>query len=68
MHQIFFLTGVFLSLFGGIVSVVFWIPRVVDRRQLKDILGNRYPFIYIIYSANGPLLFVAGIALVLFSR
>ncbi len=50
---------------GLLVSVVFWIPRVVDRTMLREILGRRYPLVYLVYTANGPGLFVLGLLLVL---
>ena len=47
--------------FGAVVSILFWLPRVVDRNRLKQALGERYPIIYIIYLANGPGLFMLGL-------
>lgn len=49
--------------FGCGVSIVFWIPKLVDRNRLKELLGRRYPVIYFIYLANGPLLLGLGIFL-----
>ena len=48
---------------GGLVSILFWVPRLVDRRKLRELLGPRYPVVYLIYSANGPLLVLAGLIL-----
>ena len=63
--MLFLVTGIILILTGGLVSVLFWVPGLVNRRQLKDLLGSRYPLIYLVYSANGPVLFLAGILLVM---
>lgn len=60
---IFLLAGLTFLTFGGAVSVLFWLPSLVDRRRLRELLGRRYPLIYLVYSANGPLLVVAGIVL-----
>ncbi|MDA8165130.1 MAG: hypothetical protein M0017_08895 [Desulfobacteraceae bacterium] len=60
-----FYLGVFLIVLGLLVSVLFWIPQVVDRSRLKALLGPRYPRIFIIYIANGPGLLLLGILLLL---
>ncbi|MFZ5775214.1 MAG: hypothetical protein ACOY3Z_07005 [Thermodesulfobacteriota bacterium] len=58
-------TGVALSILGALVSVLFWVPRLVDRQRLRDILGPRYPLVYVVYLANGPFLLLLGILLML---
>lgn len=55
-----------LMLFGLFVSVGFWVPRFCDRARLKDLLGTRYPLVYLVYVANGPLVF--GLGLFLYRR
>jgi hypothetical protein len=60
---IFLLAGLTLLLFGAAVSLLFWLPRLVDRARLRELLGRSYPLVYLIYLANGPLLVVAGIML-----
>jgi hypothetical protein len=56
--------GVFLIIAGLLVTVLFWVPGVVDRRYLKNLLGSRYPVIYFIYLANGPVLMLLGLLLI----
>ena len=55
--------GSLLAIVGGIVSIVFWIPGIIDRKKLKDLLGSRYPMIFMVYGANGPALFLLGLFL-----
>jgi hypothetical protein len=63
--MLFLVAGIILVVTGGLVSVVFWIPGLVDRQNLREMLGSRYPLIYVVYSANGPILLLAGILLLL---
>lgn len=60
---IFLLAGLALLAVGAVVSVLFWLPGLVDRAKLRELLGRRYPLVYLVYTANGPLLVVAGIVL-----
>lgn len=60
---IFLLAGLLLLAFGSAVSLLFWLPGLVDRGKLRELLGSRYPLVYLVYTANGPLLVVAGIVL-----
>lgn len=62
---IFLLAGLFLLAFGAAVSLLFWLPGLVDRAKLRELLGSRYPLVYLVYTANGPLLLVAGIVLLI---
>ncbi len=55
--------AVFLMIAGALISILFWIPGLVNRQSLKEILGKRYPVIYFVYLANGPVLFLFGLAL-----
>lgn len=59
------LTGMALACLGAIVSVLFWIPGLLDRQRLREILGSRYPLVYVVYLANGPFLLLLGILLML---
>lgn len=63
--MLFLVAGGVLILTGGLVSVLFWIPGVLDRNKLKALLGSRYPLVYPVYFANGPVLLVAGVLLVM---
>ena len=65
MHTILASTGLVLALVGLTVSVVFWIPRLCNRARLKEMLGSRYALVYVVYIANGPVLLVLGLILVL---
>ncbi|MCB2184049.1 MAG: hypothetical protein KQH63_18650 [Desulfobulbaceae bacterium] len=54
------LIGIGFVVIGTIVSLIFWIPGIIDKKQLKQIMGNRYSLIYFIYFTNGPLLLIIG--------
>lgn len=62
---IFLLAGLALLAVGATVSGLFWLPGLVDRAKLRELLGRRYPLVYLVYTANGPLLVVAGIVLLI---
>jgi len=64
MCSIYLLAGLTLSLVGAIVTIAFWIPKLVNRHLLKQSLGKKYILVYIIYSANGPLLLILGLFLI----
>jgi hypothetical protein len=57
------ISGIMLMLFGLTVSVIFWIPSFFDRSKIREVMGNRYPLVYIVYIANGPMLIVFGFLL-----
>lgn len=57
-----------LILFGGLVTILFWIPKVVNRVQLKEILGRRFPLVYIFYFSNGPFLLGIGLYLLWYAK
>ncbi|MFH1020985.1 MAG: hypothetical protein V1782_10320 [Pseudomonadota bacterium] len=65
MHTIFATIGLVLALVGLVISVAFWIPRLCNRARLKEILGSRYPVVYVVYIANGPLLLLLGATLLI---
>jgi hypothetical protein len=58
-----FSLGIFLVVLGLLVSVLFWVPAIVDRPRLKSLLGPRYPLLFVIYLANGPALLLLGLLL-----
>jgi len=60
MHTVFASIGLILAIVGLAVSVTFWIPRLCNRTRLKEMLGSRYPVVYVVYIANGPLLMLLG--------
>jgi hypothetical protein len=57
--------GILLLLVGLTVSVLFWVPAVVNRPRLKELLGSRYPLLYIVYAANGPALVLLGLVMLI---
>jgi hypothetical protein len=63
MHTFFAITGMILATIGLLISVLFWIPGICNRRRLKEMLGSRYPVVYVVYIANGPLLLALGLLL-----
>jgi len=63
MHTVFATIGLALAITGLAVSVAFWIPGLCNRTRLKEMLGSRYPIVYVVYIANGPLLLLLGIIL-----
>ncbi len=68
MHTILAGTGLVLAILGLFVSVAFWIPRLCNRTRLKEMLGSRYPVVYAVYIANGPLLLLLGAILLITFR
>jgi hypothetical protein len=63
MHTFFAITGMILATIGLLISVLFWIPGICNRKRLKEMLGSRYPVVYVVYIANGPLLLALGLIL-----
>ncbi len=68
MHTIFATIGMILAVAGLAVSVAFWIPGLCNRNRLKEILGSRYPLVYVVYVANGPMLLLLGVILLISFR
>lgn len=68
MHTILAGTGLVLAILGLSISVAFWIPRLCNRTRLKEMLGSRYPVVYVVYVANGPLLLLLGAILLITFR
>lgn len=56
-------SGIVLILFGLAVTIAFWLPGLIDRNRLRSVLGKRYPLVYVVYTANGPLLILLGLLL-----
>ncbi len=52
--------GILLMLIGTLVSILFWVPQVVNQKRLKVILGPKYKMIYFLYFTNGPFLILIG--------
>lgn len=68
MHTIFSSIGLILAIVGLAISVAFWIPRLCNRTRLREMLGSRYPVVYVVYIANGPLLLLLGAILLITFR
>ena len=68
MHTIFSSIGLILAISGLAISVAFWIPRLCNRARLREMLGSRYPVVYVVYIANGPLLVLLGVILLITFR
>jgi hypothetical protein len=66
--MIIILSGIMLMFFGLVVSIVFWIPSIFDRIKIKNIMGKRYPLVYVVYIANGPMLMLFGLLLIIWPK
>jgi hypothetical protein len=66
--MVFTIFGIILTILGLAVSIVFWLPGIIDRDRIKEVMGKRYPLVYVIYIANGPLLILIGALLILWSQ
>jgi hypothetical protein len=62
------ISGIMLMFFGLTVSIVFWIPNIFDRTKVKEVMGERYPLVYVVYVANGPMLLLFGLLLILWPK
>lgn len=62
------ISGIMLVIFGLVISVVFWVPSLFNRQRVREIMGNRYPLVYVIYIANGPLLILFGFLLIIWPK
>jgi len=62
------ISGIMLMLFGMTVSITFWIPSIFNREKIKDVMGNRYPLVYVVYIANGPMLVLFGLLLLFWQK
>jgi hypothetical protein len=66
--MIFTIMGILLMLVGVAISICFWLPGLVNRNTIKAAMGKRYPLVYVIYIANGPMLFLFGLLLIIWGR
>ena len=66
--MILLISGIMLMFFGLVISIVFWVPSIFDRNRIKEVMGNRYPLVYIVYVANGPLLLLFGFLLIIWPK
>jgi hypothetical protein len=62
------ISGILLMLFGTAISIIFWIPAIFDRNKIREITGKRYPLVYIVYIANGPMLILVGLLLIIWPK
>jgi len=66
--MIFAIPGIMLIFIGLVVSIVFWIPGIFNRDKIRAVLGKRYPLVYVVYIANGPMLILFGLLLIIWPR
>ena len=66
--MIFAIAGILLILFGSAVSIIFWVPPIFNRKKIREIMGKRYPLVYVVYIANGPMLIFLGLLLVMWPK
>ena len=62
------ISGIMLTFFGLVISIVFWIPSLFDRKKIREVMGRRYPLVYVVYIANGPLLMLFGLLLIFWPK
>lgn len=62
------ISGIMLMFFGLVVSIVFWMPGILNKEKMKNIMGDRYALVYVIYIANGPLLILFGLLLIVWPK
>ena len=62
------ISGIILMFFGLVVSSVFWVPGIINRNRIRSIMGRRYPLVYVVYIANGPMLILFGLLLIIWPR
>jgi hypothetical protein len=62
------ISGIILMFFGLVVSIVFWVPGIINRDRIRSIMGRRYPLVYVVYIANGPMLILFGLLLIIWPK
>ena len=62
------ISGIILMFFGLVVSIVFWVPGIINRNRIRSIMGRRYPLVYVVYIANGPMLILFGLVLIIWPK
>jgi hypothetical protein len=66
--MILVISGIMLMFFGLMVSIVFWVPGIFNRNKIRTVMGKRYPLVYVVYIANGPMLVLFGLLLVIWPK
>jgi hypothetical protein len=66
--MILVISGIMLMLFGLVISIVFWMPGIFNRSKIRQVMGKRYPLVYVVYIANGPLLILFGLLLIFWPK
>jgi hypothetical protein len=66
--MILVISGIMLMSFGLMVSIVFWVPGIFNRNKIRTVMGKRYPLVYVVYIANGPMLVLFGLLLVIWPK
>jgi hypothetical protein len=51
-----------------LIIIVFLIPGICNRDKIRAVLGKRYPLVYVVYVANGPMLILFGLLLIIWPR
>ena len=62
------ISGIMLMFLGLVVSIVFWIPGILNKEKIKNVMGDRYALVYVVYIANGPLLILFGLLLIVWPK
>lgn len=62
------ISGSILIILGAVISIVFWIPGIFNKAKVKEAMGKRYPLVYVVYLANGPMLVLFGLLLIIWSK
>ncbi|MDX1775643.1 MAG: hypothetical protein R3297_03605 [Desulfobulbales bacterium] len=66
--MVIIISGIMLMLLGLVISIAFWVPGLFDRKKIKSVMGKRYPLIYVVYIANGPMLVLFGLLLIMWPK
>ncbi len=66
--MIFAVAGIMLIVLGVVVSILFWVPSIFDRSRIRAVMGKRYPLVYVVYIANGPMLILFGLLLFIWPK
>ena len=67
-EMILAISGIMLMVFGLVVSIGFWIPALFNRDRVREVMGKRYPLVYFVYIANGPMLIFFGFLLLIWPK
>jgi hypothetical protein len=62
------ISGIMLMFIGLVVSIVFWMLGILNKEKMKNIMGDRYALVYVIYIANGPMLILFGLLLIVWPK